>query len=79
MIQCLARLIKDGNVTVSSNLNHNHNTNDKKLNCQIIRSACKKRAKDMTDRPIKIIRSEITKNSFDTLDYSGVKLIRNRI
>jgi len=49
----------------------------KKLNHQIIRSACKKRAKDMTDRPIKIIRSEITKNNFDTLDYGDVKLIRD--
>jgi hypothetical protein len=64
---------------VSSNLNHNHNTDEKKLNRQIIRSACKKRAKDMTDRPIKIIRSEITKHSFDTLDYSDVKLIRDRM
>jgi len=66
---CLARLIKNGYETVSSNLNHNHYTDEKKLNHQIMRSACKKRAKDMTDRPIKIIRSEITKYSFDTLDY----------
>lgn len=79
MKSCLARLIKNGNVTVSSNLNHNHNTDEKKLNHQIIRSACKKRAKDMTDRPIKIIRSEITKNNFDTLDYGDVKLIRDRM
>jgi len=33
----------------------------------------------MTDRPIKIIRSEITKNSFDTLDYGDVKLIRDKM
>ncbi|KAL4111997.1 hypothetical protein QTP88_015850 [Uroleucon formosanum] len=67
---CVARLIKNENLTVSSNLNHNHNTDEKKLNRQIIRSAGKKRAKDMTDRPIKIIRSEITKKNFDTLDYA---------
>jgi len=48
MKPCLARLIKNGIVTVSSNLNHNHNTDEKKLNRQIIRSACKKRAKDIT-------------------------------
>jgi hypothetical protein len=38
----------------------------------------KKRAKNMTECSIKIIRSEITKNSFDMLDYSDVKLIRDR-
>lgn len=79
MKSCLARLIKNGNSTVSSNFVHNHNADEKKLNRQLIRSVCKKRAKDMTDRPIKIIRSEITKNSFDTLDYGDVKLIRDRM
>jgi len=53
----------------------------KKLNRQIIRRACKKKAKDTTDRPIKIIRSEILQReySFDMLDYEDVKLIRDRI
>lgn len=33
----------------------------------------------MTDRSIKIVRSEITKNNFvDTLDYKDVKLICNK-
>lgn len=30
----------------------------------------------MTDRPIKIIRSEITKNLFDTLELNVLKILR---
>jgi hypothetical protein len=41
---------------------------EKKFNRQLIWNACKKIAKNMIDRSIKIIRSEITKDNFDTLD-----------
>lgn len=78
-ILCLARLIKNGNSIESNNLIRNHNTDEKVLNRQFIRSACEKRAKDITDRSTKFIRFEITINNFNTLDYMDVKLIRDRM
>lgn len=39
----------------------------------------KKKIKDMTDRSIKIIRSDITKNTFGQLGYGDIKLIYGRM
>lgn len=64
---------------MSNSLINNYDNDEKKLNHQLIRNMCKKKAKYMTDCLIKIILFEITKKSCDVLDYRNIKLIRHRI
>jgi len=71
-------IIKNGNSTVSSNLIHNHNTDEKNLNRQLTRNACKKETKILLIIQLKLYGGyKITKTNFDLLVYRGVQLICN--
>lgn len=79
MKSCLSRLIKNGNLIVNSNLIHNHNADEKKLNRLLLRNLCKKNPKTSLIVQLKLYILKLQKNSFNTLDYVDVILIRNRM
>jgi hypothetical protein len=58
-------------------LDHIHETNVQKLEWQILRTACKRKAVDMmSERPSKIINSELFKMDEENLEKKDLKYVR---
>jgi hypothetical protein len=57
-------------------LDHIHETNAQKLERQILRTACKRKAVDMmSERPSKIINSELFKMDEENLEKKDLKYV----
>jgi hypothetical protein len=62
---------------LSGKLDHIHETNAQKLERQILRTACKRKAVDMiSERPSKIINSELFKMDEENLEKKDLKYVR---
>ena len=58
-------------------IDHIHETNAQKLERQILRTACKRKAVDMiSERPSKIINSELFKMDEENLEKKDLKYVR---
>ena len=61
-------------IILSGELDHIHETNVQKLERQILRTACKRKAVDMmSERPSKIINSELFKMDEENLEKKDLK------
>ena len=76
---CSARVFTDESISIilSCELDHIHETNAQKLERQILRTACKRKAVDMmSERPSKIINSELFKMDEENLERKDLKYVR---
>jgi hypothetical protein len=76
---CSARVFTDESISIilSGELDHIHETNVQKLERQILRTACKRKAVDMmSERPSEIINSELFKMDEENLEKKDLKYVR---
>ena len=76
---CSARVFTDESISIilSGELDHIHETNVQKLERQILRTACKRKAVDMmSERPSEIINSELFKIDEESLEKKDLKYVR---
>jgi len=76
---CAAKICTDDtcSAVLSGHLEHIHETNAQKLEQQILRTACKRKANGMiSERPSKFICSELCKITEDNLENNDLKCVR---
>jgi hypothetical protein len=76
---CSARVFTDESISIilSGELDHIHETNAQKLERQILRTVCKRKAVDMmSERPSKIINSELFKMDEENLEKKNLRYVR---
>lgn len=81
-LKCEAKVFTLGpELTISrSNLVHNHEPNEQKLNRKVISSLCKRKAEeDIAERPSKIVRTVLSENLPETITTNDVNLIRKNM
>ncbi|XP_056633558.1 uncharacterized protein LOC130443111 [Diorhabda sublineata] len=81
-VKCSANVFTVGpEFTISrKNLNHNYEADEKKLNRTIISNSCKRKAEDdISEKPSKIIRRELSSNLPQTMTTTDVEYVRRNI